>query len=163
MKIETIVIKWHGPYTMQEVKDSGSGNGLYLLTGRLKYQRDDQIQYCGITEGLFCKRLSPRHPVLADITKNLSVWFGEIAYPCKFSRRHLELAEHCIIHFLWPPCNKSKLHKSPLPAWIISEWFNPKGEARVNRLATYRDLPEVLWWNDECWKTANLKVAWRAE
>ena len=140
MKIETIVINWRGPFTIEEVQNLDDGDGIYLLTGRKKYQRRDHIQYCGITAGLFRNRLSQKHHVLPEITRNLNVWLGQIAYPSRFKRHHLELAEHCIIHFLWPPCNKTKLYKFPLQAWIISQWFTRAGVPRINRLSIYREM-----------------------
>lgn len=66
---------------------------------------------------------------------------GQIEYPRRFDRRHLELAEGCLIYFWGPNLNREKLVTPPEPVCLISRWLRPDGEARKNRLAIYKELP----------------------
>jgi hypothetical protein len=60
--MRTFILNWYGPYTNDEVvADRESGNGLYLFTGKVKYQRSSEILYCGITEDTFRNRLLKHH------------------------------------------------------------------------------------------------------
>jgi hypothetical protein len=158
MTLRTIVIGWWGPYTPEDVRFADLENGLYFLGGRRKYERQDQIQYFGITEGSYRRRLNRWHHAMSQITKNPRVWLGQIEYPRRFTRRHLELAEDCLIYF-WGPnlINQKKLITPPESVCLISRWLRPDGEARKNRLAIYRELPDVLWWDGEYWRTGNLR------
>jgi hypothetical protein len=94
---------------------------------------------------------------MGHITKNPTVWLGQIEYPRRFNRKHLELAEGCLIYFWGPNLNRSKLVTPPELVCLISRWLKPDGEARKNRLAIYRELPDVIWWDDEYWRTGNLR------
>jgi hypothetical protein len=58
MALRTIVIGWWGPYTPEDVRLSDLENGLYFLAGRRTRERQDQIQYFGITEGPYRRRLN---------------------------------------------------------------------------------------------------------
>lgn len=57
----TIRVNWRGPFSLEEVCETDLGGGLYLLTGKRPYERNEQIQYCGITEGFFRSRLKQHH------------------------------------------------------------------------------------------------------
>jgi hypothetical protein len=157
MALKTIAIGWWGPYTPEDVRFSDLDNGLYFLGGRRKYERQDQIQYFGITEGPYRKRLNQWHHAMGQITKNQAVCLGQIEYPRRFARRHLELAKGCLIYFWGPNLNRKKLVTPPEPVCLISRWLRPDGEPRKNRLAIYRELPDVVWWDSEYWRTGNLK------
>jgi hypothetical protein len=99
MSMRTIVIGWWGPSTPEDVRLSDLENGLYFLGGRRKYERQDQIQYFGIMGGPYRRRLNRWHHAMSQITKNSTVWLGQIEYPRRFNRKHLELAEGCLIYF----------------------------------------------------------------
>ncbi|MFN3069817.1 hypothetical protein ACKWMY_17095 [Serratia sp. J2] len=159
MSIEnlTIRINWKGPYTLEQVQNSDIGNGLYLLTGKRPYERVKQIQYCGITGGLFRNRFR-RHHKLDEITKDLGIWLGEISYPLGFSRVHLEIAESIIVYFWQPNLNERKKYTPPRPTAIISNWFKCDNSPRINQQEIYADLPDVICWDGELWRTGNLKV-----
>jgi len=154
-----IKINWYGPYMQEQVDAIEDGNGLYLLTGKRKYQRDDpKIQYFGITERPFRERLNNYHHKLSEITKELEIWLGYIEYPTEYSRAHLEMAETILVYFWQPELNERKKINIPSPITIVSHWFKPDGNARINQRSIYRDLPDVISWDGYHWRTGNLNV-----
>ena len=157
MALKTIIIGWRGPYTPEDLHLSDLENGLYFLSGRRKYERQDQIQYFGITGGPYRRRLNRWHHAMGQITKNPKIWLGQIESPVRFTRGHLELAEGCLIYFWAPNLNRLKLVTPPEPVCLISKWLKHDGKIRKNRLAIYRELPDVLWWDGEYWRKGNLK------
>ncbi|MFI3220430.1 MAG: hypothetical protein QX189_15120 [Methylococcales bacterium] len=157
MKHLTIKIHWYGPYFLDEVNEFDAGNGLYLLTGKRKYQREEEIQYCGITEKSFSNRFKNHHKI-PEIVNDLNIWLGEVAYPSKPSRIHLETAEAIVIYFLQPSINERKKCKPPIPTTLISHWFKRNDEPRFNQLSIYKNLHDVLSWDGEYWRTGNLVV-----
>ena len=161
MELTTIIVRWTGPHDLGDLAGSDACNGLYLLTGRRKYQRSDQIQYCGITEGRFCDRLTARHHTLTQIRPNtLSIWLGVPVYPSRFTRDHLEIAEHCFVYFWRPDLNDRKsVYHPKRPICFISQWYTRDGAPRFNRPPIVRSLPDVLWWDQERqWRTGKLVV-----
>lgn len=156
MNQTTIVIHWRGPF--QSVEALEGENGLYLLTGKCYYERQEKIQYCGITEGVFYNRLC-RHHKLDKITRDLEVWLGTIVYPQNASRYYLEMAEKMLVYFWQPNLNERLRYYPPQGTNLISQWFDPQGKPRYNQLAIYRDLPDVLCWDGDLWRTGNLKVS----
>jgi hypothetical protein len=40
---------------------------------------------------------------------------------------------------------------------LFSRWLKPDGEARKNRVTIYREIPDVIWWDGEYWRTGNLR------
>ena len=164
MSLTTVIVRWTGPLSLDEVCEF-EGNGLYLLTGKQRYERQEQIQYCGITERRFCERINSMHPKLPLIREDsFSVWLGHIEYPRLFKRRHLEHAEHCFVSFWQPALNDKKRVWNPeLPICFISQWFYRDGRPRRNRPSIIRDLPDVLWWDTDRWRTGQLRVDAPAE
>ncbi len=67
MSLTTAIVKWTGAFSNNQVCNSTKSNGIYLLTGKLKYERYNQIQYCGITEDYFCNRINEKHHKLSQI------------------------------------------------------------------------------------------------
>ena len=162
MNLTTIVLRWTGPFSLEQVWGSQEGKGLYLLTGRRKYKRREQIQYCGITERPFCDRINTKHHKLAQIRDDtLGIWLGTIIYPRRFQRRHLEIAEHCIVSFWDMALNDTKKYYPPHPVCFISQWHTPDDRPRVNRPAILKDFPDVMWWDLERWRSGKLRV-WHA-
>ena len=153
----TIRVHWRGPYRLEDVCESDSGNGLYLLTGKQRYERNEQIQYCGITEGLYKNRLKQHHKIF-EITRELGVWLGEVVYPQEHTRTHLEIAESIIVYFWQPNLNERKRIYPPRPTALISHWFKKDGTPRYNQVSIYADLHDVLCWDGELWRSGNLKV-----
>jgi len=156
--MKTIILNWYGPYSDENINDEKEfGSGIYIITGKQKYEREAVIQYCGITERTFKQRLSEHHKK-ESILKDRKYWLAEIIYPKKTNRSLLELAEKIIIYFWQPALNEKKIISQPDPTTIINQWFNLSDEARVNQLKIYKDLSDVISWDGEYWRTGNLKV-----
>jgi hypothetical protein len=164
MPLVTIVIGWQGLYTLERIYGSELGNGLYFVSGLTKHKKKNEIRYFGITERLYRERLKDRRHAVELVTRKRQIWLGQIEYPASFDRDHLELAEGCLIYY-WgvSELNKKKLAKPPKPVCLISRWLKPNGEVRMNRRYIYRDLPDVLWWDGQYWRTGNLKPPYRDE
>lgn len=155
----TIIINWLGPFTYEDLENNpDESNGLYLATGKLKNQRkEDEIKYCGITEGSFFKRLKEHHKI-GKITQNQQFWLGKVIFPENASRHYLEIAESLIIYFWQPELNSRKKIFPPKPTTVINYWFKKNGEPRFNQKAIYKDLDDVLSWDGDLWRTGNLTV-----
>lgn len=160
MPLTTAIIKWTGSFSLYEVCNSTKRNGIYLLTGKLKFERHNQIQYCGITEDYFCNRINDKHHKLALIKDDsLSIWLGEVIYPTKFNRSLLELAEHCFVSFWQPELNERKTIYYPRnPICFISQWIKKDEHPYLRRPSILNGLPDLLWWDKERWRTGKLKV-----
>ena len=160
MPLKTAIIKWTGAFSYYEVCNSEKRRGIYLLVGKLKFERQNQIQYCGITEDYFCKRINDKHHKLSLIKEDsLSIWLGEVIYPTKFKRNLLELAEHCFVSFWLPALNDRKTTYYPNnPICFISNWFKKDESPFLRRPSILMDLPDLLWWDNKRWRTGNLKV-----
>lgn len=156
--MQTFIINWFGPYTFDEVTiDSELGNGIYLITGKQKYQRNTDILYCGITEGTFYNRFK-RHHKKEYVYRDENFWLGNFAYPLEVSRNTLETAEKIIIYFWGPVLNDRKKVTPPKPTTLLNFWFKRNHTPRINQLEIYRDLPDVISWDETHWRTGNLKV-----
>ena len=159
MALKTIVIGWSEPYALEEVQSSELQNGLYFLSGRRRYERSDQIQYFGITMREYRKRIKHDHQALGQIREEtLGIWLGQIEYPRRVNVGHLKLAEACLIYFWQPNLNKiGKIWPSE-PVCLVSRWTKLDGSVRRRRDYVYKDLPDVLWWDNEWWRTGNLRL-----
>jgi hypothetical protein len=155
MNQSTILIHWHGPY--KSIEEIEGENGLYLLTGKRKYEPQEQIQYCGITEDSFYCRLV-NHQRINEITRDLRIWLGTIAYPEVTDRSHLWVAEKMLVYFWQPALNTQLRYHPPQATNLISQWFFCDGEPRHHQKAIYQDLPDVICWDGSLWRTGNLKV-----
>ena len=164
MTLTTVIIRWTGPMSLDDIWESEERNGLYLLAGKKKHERRDEIQYCGITEGFFCDRINSKHHKLGLIRPDtLSLWLGKVIYPRRFQRKHLEIAEHCVVSWWQPELNESKSAYYPRrPICFISQWYSREGHPRMNRPPVLQDFPDVLWWDQERWRTGRLRV-WQPE
>ena len=164
MALTTVIIRWTGPMSLDDIWESEERNGLYLLAGKKKYERREEIQYCGITEGFFCDRINSKHHKLGLIRpETLSVWLGKVIYPRRFQKKHLEIAEHCVVSWWQPELNESKTAYYPgRPICFISQWYSREGRPRMNRPPVLRGFPDVLWWDQERWRTGRLRV-WQPE
>ena len=160
MNLSTIIVQWTGPYSLADVRESRKKNGIYLLVGQRKYQRTDEIQYCGITEDYFYNRIhSPIHKATQIREDTLSIWLGEIVYPNDFDRQHLELAEHCFVSFWQTPLNERKVIYYPSRSvCFISQWFTCDGKPRLRHPSIMSGKSDILWWDEERWRTGKLRV-----
>jgi hypothetical protein len=71
----------------------------------------------------------------------------------------LELAEHCLVSFWQPTLNNRKTIYYPRdPICFISQWFKKDEQPYLRRPSILIDLPDLLWWDKERWRTGNLKV-----
>ena len=156
MSHNTIVIRWTGSVPVGDLED-GLGGGLYLLSGCCRYERNDTVQYCGITKRDFPKRLSEHHKAHL-ITRNLRCWTGTIEYPAKPSRATLEIAETLLIYFAQPPLNERKKLSVPKSTTVVSHWYKRNGEPRINQQGLLADFPDVISWDGEYWREGNLRV-----
>ena len=157
MEIVNIQVKWQGPYSVEEAEDMEFSNGLYLFAGKQKYERVSTIQYCGITKNSLKQRFK-NHQKLPFVSNDLNIWFGSIIYPNLHSRDHLEIAEKIIIYFWQPSLNEKKRYSPPKPTTLISQWFKKDGSPRINQIAIYKELHDVLSWDGEHWRSGNLEV-----
>ncbi len=162
--LTSVVVHWKGPYSEDDIFYSDEWNGLYLLFGRKRYQRETQIQYCGVTEGRFRDRLNKKHHKLSEIKPDtLAIWLGAVVYPTSFQRDALELAEHCFVHFWRPKLNTKKIARPPSkPVCLITQWFNQQWEPRLIHPPVANGVPDVFFWDEKCWRTGRL-TTWEDE
>ena len=159
MSVKTIIVRWEGPHTLESVGSTGLGNGLYFLSGRARYERTDQIQYFGITTREYRDRIKQDHQALARIREDtLGIWLGQLEYPRRVKADHLKLAEACLIYFWQPNLNKIGKIRPSEPVCLVSRWTKTDGSVRRRRGSVYKALPDVLWWDNEYWRTANLRL-----
>lgn len=155
--METIIIHWKGPfYDPKDIKDS---YGLYLIAGKRRYGREDDIQYCGITERDFLARFSDTGHKIKYIQRDLRIWVGRVAFPLEIGRSQLEAAEKMIVYFWQPHLNDRKKITLPGPTTVISHWFKNDGTPRYRQQGVYRDLHDVISWDGHHWRTGNLTVS----
>jgi len=154
----TLIVDWRGPFTLEDIeRDPELSNGLYLATGKLKYQRSANIQYCGITEGSFFNRLRYHHKV-HEIFKEQQFWLGSIRYPNEASRRYLELVESMIICFWKPKLNEKKKFAAPKSITLINKWFKKDYTPRYRQHTLCKHLDDVISWDGKLWRLGNLQV-----
>jgi len=153
-----VIVDWRGPFSYDDIKDNSDwSNGLYLATGKLKYQRKSKIQYCGITGGGFYERLRKHHKV-HKIEWDQEFWIGEISYPDNASRCFLEMAESIIIYFWQPDLNDRKKVMMPKPMTLINKWFKKDSTPRFRQHPMCKELDDVLSFDGSHWRSGNLQV-----
>lgn len=135
LRKKLVTVCWRGPYSYQEIDDQ-SGYGLYLFTGKCKYQRVARVQYCGITEQLYLKRFQSHH-IIDDIERDLQIWLGQIIVPRRPARSTLLHAEWAVIYTLQPPLNTQCRWRPPEAITILSTW-------RKSRHPLIADVPTVF-------------------
>jgi len=153
-----MIVKWSGPYDYEEILESPKlENGLYLATGKLRYEREAVIQYCGITEGSYATRFKSHHKI-PYITREQEFWLGKISYPEDASRYFMEMAESIIIYFWQPALNDRKRVLPPKSTTLVNQWFKKNGGPRYRQHSLCKDLDDVLSWDGDVWRTGNLSV-----
>lgn len=162
--LETIVLQWKGPYTIEQVNRLDDGNGVYLLTGYKKHSRSllnfTKVLYCGITGRRFALRVNEKHHQVPNLKPaSLRVWLGCPIFPTGYDRSHLELLETCLISFWQPELNQKKRAYYPArPICLVVKWCKPDGTPYKRLPGDIAELKDVLWWDCKDWRTGNLKV-----
>jgi len=153
-----IEVSWKGPYSIDDIERLDSKNGgLYLFTGKKKYERLSDIQYIGITERSYKQRFKEHHKI-NEVTRDLNIWLGSVSYPLVNARVHLEIAEKILVYY-WQCSLNEKLKKySPKPTVLISKWHKTDGSERIRRVTEVANLPDVICWDGEYWRQGNLKT-----
>ena len=158
-----IVINWYGPCDPYNIDKKFGSMGIYILTGRKRYQRGTEILYCGITKANFHNYIKS-HYKLNKIYSKQNAWVGSITHPNPSEKRHRERAEWIIIYHCKRFHNQLKFNekktKNPPPeaGIIISHWFTATGTPRINQPHPIRNLPDIICWDGEYWRASNLKV-----
>lgn len=154
----TVIIDWQGPYSYSDIQANPDwGNGIYLASGKLKYEREATIQYCGITEGSFFGRFKSHHKV-GEINREKEFWLGTIKYPSDASRHFLEIAESIIVYFWQPALNDRKKAFPPKPITLVNKWLKRDGSPRLRQHTMCKNLSDVISWDGTLWRSGNLQV-----
>jgi hypothetical protein len=90
--------------------------------------------------------------------KDQFIWLGKLQYPVNFDRSDLETAEKIIIYFWYPRLNDRKKVSPPTKTTLLNFWFKKDHTPRINQLEIYRNLFDVISWDEENWRTGNLSV-----
>lgn len=149
--MKTYVIQWNGPYDDSSIFNVDDGIGLYLITGYKKFERNNSIQYCGITEQNFKTRLTNGHHKSASITREREYWIGRIKSDRPISRFDLELTESLLIYFWQPALNEKKRKNPPEPTVIINRWYSTSGLLRKRIIHEAQKLHDVIYWDLDYW------------
>jgi hypothetical protein len=156
--MKVIVIDWYGPYADKTLENEGDwGNGLYIVTGKQKYQREPHIQYCGYTTNSYRQRFSNHHKIPA-VTREREYWLSEISHPKKVGTEILKVAESIIIYFWEPELNEKGVYTPPEPTTIVSRWYKTNNEPRYRRSGPIGRFPDIISWDGELWRTGKLDV-----
>ncbi len=150
--LQCLVVSWDGPYKLEDAREfnSENGNGLYLVVGRLKRERERRALYCGITERSFARRLKEHGETgkFADVKKP-EIWFGTLNFPHKCNRSHLLRIEKMMIQSReWDlTLNGPGRVSLPSPTCLLMRWYFPLNgfwQPRLRRPSFARSKPDVL-------------------
>lgn len=143
MKHFAIVVDWYGPYTLAAALEAARydySTGLYVGLGKLKYERGRaKPQYIGLSKNL--RSRIANHHKLPYITKDMSIWLGEVATADPSGRKRkttatsLDYAEWLHAFFLQLPLNRKKTVKAPdRSVTVLNRWWKTDYETpRVHR------------------------------
>ncbi len=166
---ELYVIDWMGPYkSLDDIccREDTADCCIYLITGRINYDRVRNIKYVGITKRLPEDRLSDKDHLRKQCEiKEKQYWAGRFSVSSynnlenSRNRARAELVEHLIIRYLsslpkLKIVNNKKTKKYPKKSiGIISRWQKSyTDDARFNKPSILRALPDVLLYsNNEFW------------
>lgn len=156
-----IAVDWFGPYASladaREAAKPYDWDGLYLCLGKTGQQRQQAIQYIGISKSL-SGRLTSAHHKLGKVSslreetaiRDMKIWLGEIvtAEPSgkkvKVTKATLDSAEWLHAHFLRLPLNDRKTKKLPdRNATVLNRWYKTDFDTpRRNR--PHPDWPDLI-------------------
>ena len=151
MKPTVALVNWFGPYSLEDAAPASFDykDGLYMAIGKLPYERCVYLQYMGLASSL-SRRLNNAHHKLGNVTKEVSIWLGEVESPrtpgkkIKVTDRMLDLAEWAHIYFLKLPLNQKK-RKTPPDKQIIvyNRWWKTDYETRFQK-RPHADWPDLI-------------------
>lgn len=157
----TTVVLWHGPIQPERLakfdESLRAQGGIYLLVGRLPGQRRPRIQYCGMTEQLFSRRITLDHHA-GQFVRGLEIWAGTVIKPVCYNRETLLRIEHLIIHHLQPDLNKKGRVLAPPAAALACDWY---GVDLVARQSVRNMLPDRLSFDGSRFENVTLTEAER--
>ena len=158
---EVYVIEWMGPYNSLDEMYEREGIDtccIYLITGRLPYDRRPSIKYVGITKRSPSKRLKDKdHQEKQKDIKEKQFWAGRFSvsrYNNLYSpsgRCRAEAVETLLIRYLTNMpgvrmINEKKRYQNPRkPIAVISRWKKKLADdQRYNKPSILSNLPDTL-------------------
>ena len=164
MKSVMAIVEWYGPYSHEDAQEAALDfeDGLYIAIGKRKYQRSLDVQYIGLASSLR-SRLSTDHHKLPQITRDLSLWLGEVTTPrspgrkIKVTDRMLDLVEWAHIYFLQLPLNDRKKSNPPdHPITVYNRWWKSDYESQYKR-RPHKNWPDLI---DFAGSECEAKLVW---
>lgn len=159
------VVEWMGPYDSLDEMYEREGSEtccIYLITGRLAYERTSGIKYVGITKRAVYSRLDDKdHREKQEQIKGKQYWAGRFSVasynnldtPQK--RRRAESVEKLLVRYLTnlpgaKMINDKKRFQDPCnPIVVISRWQKKMtDDQRYNKPSILRKLPDTLMYVD---------------
>ena len=160
------VIEWIGPYNSLEEMYEREGSEtccIYLITGRVAYERASDIKYVGITKRAVYSRLDDKdHRAKQEKIKDKQFWAGRFSIasynnlntPSK--RNRAESVETLLVRYLTnlpgaKMINDKKRFQDPhKPIVVISRWQKKMTDGqRYNKPSVLRKLPDTLMYADK--------------
>lgn len=160
------VIEWMGPYDSLDEMYEREGSEtccMYLITGRVAYERTPGIKYVGITKRAVYSRLDDKdHREKQEKIKDKRYWAGRFSVasynnldtPSK--RRRAESVETLLVRYLTNLSkakminDKKRLQDPDKPIAVISRWQKKRtDDQRYNKPAVLGKLPDTLMYVDK--------------
>jgi len=158
------LVDWCGPFSREEALPASFDyeDGLYMVTGKLPYQRTVSLQYIGLAS-LLSRRLTAPHHKIGLVTKDTKLWIGSVASPrtpgrkIKVTDKMLDLVVWAHIYYLQLPLNSKKRATPPdYPIMILNRWWTQDGE-KQRRQRPHSKWPDLIDVVGEEYKT---KIVW---
>ncbi|HGO5824190.1 TPA: hypothetical protein ACK3JW_001899 [Mannheimia haemolytica] len=160
------LIHWFGPFRLDDILENNEWKwktGLYLGIGKLKGSRKErEILYCGFCEQSYVSRFKNHHK-LPFITREQEIWLGQVVstpYPSNNGayKAYLKEPERLLTYFMQPALNDRNTILIPRVGTVLNYWFKPNGQSRKRRLSTTLNLPDIISWDGEKWRSGNLRI-----
>ena len=126
-------IDWYGPFEIGEAYRAAydfHAGGLYLCIGKTVGTHKRKIQYIGKSNTKLYTRITDRHHKLRLVTRDRSIWLGEIATGNVPGRKKvatpvsLRMAEWAIARLLKLPLNDRLQNSLPKrPVTVLNRWW----------------------------------------